>query len=53
MMNLEQLCLFGGPAFPAIQEPWLCAPWLPRVYLFGNTKFFLTKNNYSPIYRIT
>jgi hypothetical protein len=22
-----------------IQDPWLCAPQLPRVYLFGNVNY--------------
>jgi hypothetical protein len=30
-------CFFGNPAILFLvppQDPWFCAPWLPRVYLF-------------------
>jgi hypothetical protein len=35
--DLDRRCFFGSPAVPALyKDPWLCAPWLPKVYLFGN-----------------
>jgi hypothetical protein len=38
-LTLGMLCFFGNPAVLFNNmDPWLCALWFSRVYLFGNVK---------------
>ena len=39
-------CFFGSPAVP-LQDPRLCAPRSPRVYLFGNVNYSVFSMNWS------